>query len=108
MSVRSEERRRDFRAPAAHAATIMDARGRVIARGRSANISENGVMIIIRSNSSLDGLGEVLVELTLPGVSKKDVIHGETRTVRYRCRVARVQTLGQLVGLGMEFMEKLA
>ena len=48
MIVRTVERRRSVRMPAAFPAMLLDSSGRTIAQGRTANISETGVFVITR------------------------------------------------------------
>ena len=94
---------------AAHPALIRTCRGHFLARGRTANISETGVFIIARCPDGPPRDEEVVVEIELPSAAA--TARGRrpgTREVRYRCRVVRTRTLGHLVGLGVEFMEKIA
>ena len=100
MSRERPERRRHLRAAAAHKARIVNARGEELAHGRTANVSETGAMIIVDGRSGLDLAEELIAELHVPA-------DGGRRVVRYRCRIARTQRLGQLLGLGLEFVEKL-
>jgi hypothetical protein len=118
MSVRVAERRAAARAAAALPAVVCDRRGRVLARGCTANISECGVMVIIRWEGDFDG-SPVIVELTVPAAKAPGPLHvrrkgrrlsprrNATRQVRYLCRVARLTRLGPMLGLGLEFTRKL-
>ena len=102
MTVHLAERRRSARLPAAHLAVIADQHGRFIAKGRTANISEQGALILANAGSlQLEQI--VIVELTVPsadGTSKR-------RVVVYTCRIARRQAVGPLLGVGVEFLRKL-
>ncbi len=102
MTVRLAERRRSIRSMAAYAALLVDPRGRVLARGRTANISEHGLFVIVNTPDPPKEGKVAIVEITIPSLA------AGTRTVVYSCRIVRRQELGQLVGLGMEFREKLA
>ena len=107
MTVTTAERRRDTRTAAAFAVTVCDRRRRLLARGKTANISEAGVFIVVHpSGKPFDPPPkQVLVELTLPaltGNSKRPT----TRAVVYLCRVVHTIQLGQMVGLGLQFIEK--
>ena len=103
MSIRTAERRRSVRAPVAHPYVLRDRKNRVLARGRTANISENGVLTVVRQDPRLPEYGQVVLDLTIPA----DPIAGTTRTVKYRCRIVRRQELGNMLGLGLEFLQKL-
>ena len=85
--IRVQERRRHTRVSLSFPAVLRDAAGRVLLRGRSADISPGGVRIIGRGGGGLrDGL-PVWVELILPRVgssgprSRIAKLHGEVRRV---------------------------
>ncbi|MFW6132362.1 MAG: PilZ domain-containing protein [Planctomycetota bacterium] len=92
----------------AHRAVILDARGRAVARGHTSNISACGALLVVPWREELLEADEVLVEIDVPKVAHGQVRRGQHRTVRYRCRVARTRGMGQLLGVGVEFIEKLA
>lgn len=108
MFTRVAERRRHLRIAAAYPAVVRDRRGRALARGRTANISESGVLVIVNLRPLPAVNQEFIIDLTVPAVSAARTRWPATRQVSYRCRAARVQTLGHLAGLGLEFLEKLA
>jgi len=108
MSVRMTDRRRSCRLPSAYPATVRDRRGNVLARGRSANTSESGVLIICRDWGSASEGQCLTVEMVVPAGFDSRRRRESSRTVCYLCRVVRVQLLGQLLGLGVRFLEKLA
>ena len=103
MSIRTAERRRSIRVAAAHPYVLRDRKNRVIGRGRTSNISEAGVLTVVRDHPRIPDQGQVVLDLTVPA----DPIAGTTRTVKYRCRVVRRQTMGNMIGLGLEFLQKL-
>ena len=103
MTVRTAERRRNSRLPAAFPTVIRDRRGKLLAKGRTANISENGVCIMIRRAAGVAIHDTVTIAMTVPA----DPIAGTRRLVNYRCRVVRRQEMGNVVGLGLTFIEKL-
>ncbi len=103
MSTRTAERRRSVRTPVAHPYVLRDRKNRVLARGRTVNISESGVLTVIRNDTRLPRTGQVVLDLTIPA----DPIAGTTRTVKYRCRIARRQEMGNMLGLALEFLQKL-
>ncbi|MFA6134339.1 MAG: PilZ domain-containing protein [Phycisphaerae bacterium] len=98
------ERRRGVRASAAYPATLTDQRGKMVARGRTVNISEKGVFLLIHHGQVPSG--KVLVaHLSVPSAAR----HGPaTRTVSYSCHIVRTQMLGRMMGVGIEFNKKLA
>jgi hypothetical protein len=49
----------------------------------------------------------VTVEVSVPATKAKSAGGRQTRTVRYLAKVVRRQSLGQMFGLGLEFIEKL-
>ncbi len=99
--VRPADRRRSVRIPAAYPTLLADLSGHVLARGRAANISEQGLFVIVSQPTVAPDGKTLVVEITLPGPND------DTRTVAYSCRVVRTQAIGQLMGLGVEFAEKL-
>ncbi len=107
MSVRIAERRRSPRAHAAYPAVLTDQRGQTVARGRTANISEHGLFLVVSGNISSQTGEDVIAKILVPSLAAH-ARGNETRTVIYDCRVVRRQALGQLVGLGIEFRKKLA
>ncbi len=90
--------------PAAHQVVLRDTRGKVLGRGRTANISEGGIMVIVRRNHLLPPKGIIDAEVTIPA----NPTTGTKRRVVFRCRIARRQVLGDMIGLGLEFIEKIA
>lgn len=104
MATTTKERRRSVRMAAAYQAVILNHRMREIARGRTANISESGVLVLVRSTGRFPDTGQVYAELTIPA----DPAAGTKRQVVYLCRIVRRQQLGGMMGLGLEFLEKTA
>ncbi len=105
MSVRAAERRRSVRQPAAYPTVLADSRGKTLARGRTANISDHGLFIIVGQRLSPSDEANVIAKISIPSAAGRGK---ETRIVVYECRIVRRQALGQLVGLGVEFARKLA
>lgn len=105
MNVRTAERRHNVRLAASYAAVLRDHRNRaVLARGRTADISEHGVFLLLRPGDRLGESPSVCVTLTVPA----DPVAGTRRQVTYRCRVIHRLELGNRLGLGLEFISKLA
>ena len=108
MSERRADRRREVRTPAAFPATVHDSRGRLLAKGRTTDISERGALIVARSMRPAPRVKQAMLEMTLPAACELTPKRPATRTVRYSCRIVRCQKLGHLLCLGLEFVEKMA
>lgn len=105
MSIRTAERRRCLRTPATFAAMLLNRHGRLIVHGRTTNISESGVYLLVPYRKALTE-DSLIVELLVPSLSN----HGRgdgLRRVRYRCQVARRERVGDMIGMGVQFLEKL-
>ena len=107
MAVRTAERRRSNRLAAAYTAVVTDQRGRVLARGRTANISENGCFVIARRREGPPPRQCATIEMVLPAAGATRPGRTATRTILYHCRIIRTQPLGQLVGMGIELLDKI-
>ena len=103
MQIGTQERRISTRVASAHAVIVRDLEGSFLARGRTTDISERGAFALTNTHDDLCKGLEVLVELSIPPVSSTR--RGE-RTVTYRCRIARVEPIAQLVGLGLDFLQR--
>jgi hypothetical protein len=90
--VRVHERRRHERLNLTFPAVIRDNSGRVLLRGRSADIAAGGIRIVGRGGDGLhDGL-EVWVELTVPSVRSSGP---PDRVVKLRGEVRRISIMGE-------------
>jgi len=107
MTVHITERRQQHRLAAAYPIRILAGRGKVVCAGRTANITEGGVYALFRFARELSATTRVTVEMILPAHTDSDAARGETRTVRYRCRITRQELMGGHLGVGLEFLEKL-
>jgi hypothetical protein len=107
MSERRAERRGSVRVAAAYPVCLCARQGRILSRGRTANISESGVYIVVNRARGLSVSGEVFLRISVPDASSKPSRREQSRTVNYRCRVAHTENLGRFVGMGVEFVEKL-
>jgi len=106
MSVRSAERRRSRRRAASHPAAVFTRSGSLLARGKTSNISENGVLLLAKITGKTPDSGQVMLELTVPDAGASPSRGNRTRTVRFHARIVRSVRLGHLVGLGVEFAPK--
>jgi hypothetical protein len=96
------ERRRQKRRPAALPVALCDEQWRILARGRTSNISDGGVSIVAEARRHVPDSGPVNIEITEPGDPLAKGPAGRCRIVRYAGRIARTQQLGNLLGLGIE------
>lgn len=104
-AVSAAERRRSIRAATAYFTVLSDRNNRrVLAQGRTANISEEGILLVVRGSGRIPQEGRVCVTIRVPA----NPALGTTRQVVYRCRIVRRQELGNMLGLGLEFLTKLA
>jgi c-di-GMP-binding flagellar brake protein YcgR len=102
MTVRIGERRRSYRLPAAYPTLLAEPGGRVLARGRTANISEHGLFVIVSSSTPPPEDHALIIEVSVPAPND------DVRTISYSCRIVRRQAVGHLVGLGVEFARETA
>jgi len=86
---------------------VLDNRGRLLLRARVSEISQHGLYCLTLARRGLHIKGKVLVEVYLPTGRPGTVRRTPTRTVRYLSRIVRSEEIGQLVGLAIEFLEKL-
>lgn len=94
--------------PAAHPIAIFDKNGWLLARGRTVNISEHGVFAVASIWGGKMPAGEVRIELKLPSAKDQPGRPDATRTVEYQCKIIRTETVGDMLGMGIEFLEKLS
>lgn len=107
MTTHVAEKRRSLRVAAAYPVIIRDRRGHVLAQGRTANISECGVFMIARNQALPPTTEMVLVEMSVPAITTEGARRGASRTIHYTAKIVRRQELGQLLGLGIQLVEKL-
>lgn len=105
MSIGTRERRRSVRTSAAYPATLYDHRGRALARGRVSNISENGLLVIAEGLTDVSVSDEVAIDFVTPVDDENGSNWGAMRRVY---RIVRIQRLNQLVGLGLESIDRQA
>jgi len=107
MSVRTTDRRRSSRVAAAHPVAVYSRGGRLLLRGRTANISEGGLLLLTKSRLA-HRLDDILVfDITLPGGDPPRAHRQGLRLARYLGRVTRVEEIGQVIGLAVQLVEKL-
>ncbi len=102
------ERRSCIRMSAAYPVNVMDLRGRLLGRGRTANISESGVYILLCPRSPMPENGQINLELTVPGLTDRPNGRPSTRKVLYASKVVRTVRVGNMLAIGVQFLKKLA
>lgn len=107
MKALTSDRRRGRRMAGTYRTIIRDKGGRLIACGRSTNISEKGVFVVATVPTGPPQSEQVVLELTLPGTKLSSGKKSPYRKVHYLARIVRTQQLGDMLGLGLEFVEKL-
>ncbi len=105
VHVSSRERRASVRVPGSYSAEITDTRNRLIGRGRTANISEQGVFILLPGGRQppVNTVVHLLMELPRSPAQPR-----RTRMVRYSARVLRVEPMGRWIGIALQLCDKLA
>lgn len=101
---RVKERRNSVRVPGSYPVQLCDAHGRALGRGRTANISEQGVFVLLPGGRTPTINQAVRLTMELPLSPDRQ---RSTRTVRYLARVARVEPMGQWQGVALELVEKI-
>jgi c-di-GMP-binding flagellar brake protein YcgR len=107
MSIRTTDRRRNDRVAAAHPVTVYDRGGRCLLHGRTANVSEGGMLLMTDSRLALRLKGELAFEIALPGGNTPRTRHHGLRLVRYVGRITRVEEIGQAIVLAVQLSGKL-
>jgi len=104
MNVQTAERRKVERVASAQTAELWDRDNRkMLGRGRTANRSEVGVMLVVRRDQQVPAEGEVCIRLSTP----PSMHDGRGRRTAYVCRIVRRQELGNMLGLGLQFLKKI-
>ncbi|MBN2581732.1 MAG: PilZ domain-containing protein [Planctomycetes bacterium] len=94
------ERRRHERTPLSCPARILDKRKRLLVKGKTADISASGVMILgpLIKEPKLGSEVNVEIELLLPSAPK-------SRTISRTASVRRVQKMGEWTSVALEFAD---
>ena len=106
MNISLLDQRQGVRSSSAYAIRVRDMGGRALGQGRTANISERGVLVLVNTPEDMEVGQQVLLDMVLPGVSgatRQDSAH----TVTYEARVANVRYIGQMLGVGLELIKKV-
>ncbi len=106
MRVSINERRSSGRISTAYPAKILSRKGKILARGRTSNISAHGVFLIADREFEIPSDGVVILELVKPDLGRTPAA-AEPNLDRYECCIIRSESLGQLTGLAVKFSKKL-
>ena len=106
MNLSLLDQRQGVRASSAYAVRMNDLDGRALGQGRTANISENGVLVLVNVVEDLEVDEQVLLDMILPGSLGVNG-QGAARQVTYHARVANVRYIGHLLGVGLELLSKV-
>ncbi len=107
MKVLQADRRRSERKADSFRAVIMDSDGRVLGNGRTTNVSASGLFAVFSRIKAPHDQQEFIVEIEVPTLASSRGRGAKVRRIRYRVRTVRVQQMGHMFGLGLEFLEKL-
>lgn len=107
MSTEVAERRQNVRVAASYAVSLADRKGRFIARGRTANISQSGLLAVLDLRRPL-AQEAVQVKVTVPAAGIEAGRKGAMRTVIYSARVVRQEQVGHLTGVAVDFLQKIS
>ena len=103
-TIRTKERRASVRMPGSHPAMLSDAKGRMIGRGRTGNISESGVFVLVPGGRNVQIGATLRIQLELPRSPDHPRMK---RRVLYNARVVRVEPMGEWRGVGLELLDKI-
>ena len=90
--LRVDERRRHERQILTCPATLRDMSGRVVLRGRTADIAPGGIRIMGKGGKALEEGQRVWVELSLPSIRSTGP---RTRIVKLSGEVRRIEVMGE-------------
>jgi len=101
------ERRSTARASVTYPVSLFDRRGNILARGRTTDVSQSGVFAVVVPTSKAVRARHVVLDLTVPDGKASRGRKGAGRKVTYLARIVRHENLGHMLGIGLEFVEKL-
>jgi hypothetical protein len=90
--LRIRERRRHGRKPLSCPAVLRDKAGKLLLRGRAADVSPCGIRIVAKGGASLREEQDVWVELTVPSLRASGSGH---RTVKMAGQIRRTHVMGE-------------
>jgi len=90
--LRIHDRRRHHRRPLSCPVALREKSGRLVARGRAADVSPCGIRIVAKGGAPLCEEQDVWVELTVPSLRGSG---SKRRTVKMAGQIRRVQNMGQ-------------
>ena len=104
MGLSGAEKRRSLREPSARPVVVRDCQGRLLIKGRTVNISEQGVFLIGQGELLAEG-DEVSIEITMPPADDSSS-NDSAQVIHHRAHLARKISVGQLTGLGFEYFDQ--
>ena len=107
MKPLAPERRGRARASVAYPVTVSDRRGRILARGRTTDLSQSGLFVVVTAPKGSIKASQVEVEISIPKTRFRGGARETPRKVRYLVHVVRREEFGQMYGLALDFIEKL-
>ncbi len=106
MNISLLDQRQGVRTSSAYAVRLSDPTGRAFGQGRTANVSENGVLVLVNTSKDVEVNELVLLDMVLPGIPGS-TRQCSARTVTYQARVANVRYIGHMLGIGLELVKKV-
>jgi hypothetical protein len=105
MTIDVAERRIHVRLAVSHPVTLWDRRGRLLVRGRTGDVCESGLLVLVAREQERRVPEWIVVEMAVPDISFSG--RGKsTRRVRFSARVVHRNAVGEKVGLGVELIGK--
>ncbi len=101
----TNERRTNDRFTATYNAIVCDQDDNVLAKGQTSNISDGGVFVVATSRNGLAVADKLILHLELP--DHRSGPRCRTNHMKYLVRLGRVQSIGHLYGLGLQFLDRL-
>ena len=79
----------------------------MLVRGRTANVSEKGLYLVGPGPRRPMSHKRVVLEMDVPAATSPRGRRETPRIIRYLCRIVHTQSMGSLLGVGLEFLEKV-
>ncbi|MCG3178856.1 MAG: hypothetical protein BIFFINMI_01186 [Phycisphaerae bacterium] len=103
-TTRTSERRNSVRIAGSYPVQLWDHRGRLVGRGRTGNLSESGMFVLVPGGRGVSLNSLVRVEIELPRSPDHPRM---TRRVTYQALVVRIEPMGDWRGLGLDLVDKV-
>ncbi len=99
-------RRRHERRDARYAVVLRDTDGVVLGKGQTVNISDGGTFAVIDVPEVPEVDSRFLLEIDIPPIVADDGSL-QRQTAHFVARLVRTEHVDELIGLGMEFVERI-